>query len=262
MHSVKLYGYSASPFALKTWCYLKYKGIDFKFVPVNPNPNDPDPVIEFTDQTQVPILQIDGEWRLESNHHAYWLDEVFPDKPLLCPTAHAPKVKQLDTWVDEFIIGTHFRPVFDYDENNIPYEFIVASWRSAMLAHASKPISAKDLNDWPKLAITKMSFIKHLASQLDLSESSADTQARLFGEFIAHLGDGPFLGELDVPSMLDFSLFPNLVHGYLVGLQPELSAAEHPDVKAWLKRVAEHLPANPTPHHDDMLVRSLEKGLA
>lgn len=262
MPTVKLFGYAASPFVLKTWCYLQYKGIDFTFIPVNPNPSDPDPVIEFTDQTQVPILQIDGEWRLESNHHAYWLDDVFPDKPLLCPTAHAEKVKQLGKWVDEFIIGTHMRPMLDFDVNNMPHEYLVASWRAAMLAAASKPVSAQDLNDWPKVALTKMHFIKHLANTLDLSESSADMQARLFGELISHLGDGPFLGELDVPSMLDFSLFPNLVHAYLTGMQPELSAALHPAVKAWLKRVAEYLPANPTPHHDDMLVRSLEQGLS
>lgn len=262
MHIVKLYGYAASPFVAKTWCYLQYKDIDFTFVPVNPNPNDPDPVIEFTNQTQVPILQIDGEWRLESTQHAYWLDEVFPENRSLCPAQHAETVKHLDPWIDDFIIGNTFRPLLDIDTDNIPYEFLVSSWRSAMLAYASKPISYKDLNDWPVLALTKMHFIKHLANRFDLSESAADLQARLFGELVGHLSEGPFLGGLDVPSLLDLSLFPSLVHGYLVGIQPELSAAQHPAVKAWLRRVAEYLPENPTPHHDEMLVRSLEKGLA
>ena len=262
MHTVKLYGYAASPFVAKTWCYLQYKDIDFTFIPVNPNPNDPDPVIAFTNQTQVPILQIDGEWRLESSHHAYWLDEIFPEKPSLCPVEHAERVKVLDRWVDDFIVGTIMRPVLDFDENNMSHEFRIVSWRAAMLAYASKPISYKDLNDWPKLAVTKMHFVKHLASQLDLSESTDDMQERFFGELVAHLGDGPFFGGIDVPTMLDLSLFPNFVHWYLVGAQPEIGAAQHPAVKAWLKRVAEHLPANPTPHHDEMLVHSLAEGLA
>lgn len=262
MHIVKLYGYAASPFVAKTWCYLQYKDIDFTFIPVNPNPNDPDPVIEFTNQTQVPILQIDGEWRLESTQHAYWLDEVFPENRSLCPAQHAETVKHLDPWIDDFIIGTIMRPVLDFDENNMPHEFRIVSWRAAMLAYASKPISYKDLNDWPKLAVTKMDFVKHLASRLDLSESTADMQQRFFGELVAHLDNGPFLGGTDVPTLLDLSLFPNFVHWYLVGAQPEISAAQHPTVKAWLKRVAEYLPENPTPHHDEMLVHSLAEGLA
>lgn len=262
MPSVILYGYAASPFVAKTWCYLQYKDIDFTFIPVNPNPNDPDPVIAFTGQTQVPILQIDGEWRLESNDHAYWLDEVFPEKPSLCPAEHIETVKRLDEWVDDFIIGTIMRPVLDFDENNMPHEFRMVSWRAAMLAYASKPVSSKDMNDWPKLAVTKMDFVKHLSSHLDLTESTADMQARFFGELLAHLGDGPFLGGLNVPTMLDLSLFPNFVHWYLVGALPEIAAAQHPDVKAWLKRVADYLPENPTPHDDEMLVNSLAKGLA
>lgn len=263
MPTVKLYGYVASPFVSKTWCYLQYKGVDFTFIPVSPNPHDPNLQLEFTNQTQVPVLQIDGEWRLESSHHAYWLDEVFPEEPSLCPSDHAKKVKELDKWVDDFIIAMFFRPMVDFDENNMSYEYRMISWRSAILANARTPFSSiQDLNDWPKLAVTKMNFVKHMGSQLDLSESTEDTQARFFEELVAHLGEGPFFGELDVPTMLDLSLFPNLVQWYLVGSQPEISAAQHPAVKAWLKRVAEYLPANPTPHYDEMLVNSLAQGLA
>ena len=56
----------------------------------------------------------------------------------------------LDKWVDDFIIGTIMRPVLDFDENNMSHEFRIVSWRAATLAYASKSISYKDLNDWPK----------------------------------------------------------------------------------------------------------------
>lgn len=264
MKSVKLYGYATSPFVAKVACYLYYKGIDFTHVPVNPI--DPDPVLGFTGQTQVPVLEIDGEWRLESSDHAYWLDEVFPEKPL-CPAEHADKVKTLDHWVDySFILGTYFRAVHDYTcDEDIPHDFRVFCWRAAALVSAQTPLSDQDRNDWAKMHIAphpRLAFVKHMGRHIDLNEGTEDMQARVFGELVGHLGNGPYIGELDVPTMLDFSVFPNLVMWYLFGAQGELAAAQHPAVKAWLQRVAEHLPANPTLVADELLIYSLERGLA
>lgn len=263
MKSVRLFGYAASPYNLKTWCFLQYKDIDFQFIPVNPNPNNSVfPEIAFTDQTQIPVLQIDGEWRLESSHHAYWLDEVFPDKKPLCPAQHAEKVKTLDKWVDDFIVATNFLYSLHFDAKSLPHELRAACWRMGMIANATHPISPQEVNDWPRLAFEEMHFAKHMGRQLDRSGSLAEIQEAFFGELVGNLGDGPFFGGLDVPTMLDFSLAINLVQGYLVGAVAEISAAKHPAVKAWLKRVAEHLPANPTPHPDEYVVYTLEQGLA
>ena len=259
MKSVRLYGYATSPFVAKTACFLYFKGVDFTHVPVNPI--DPVPVLGFTGQTQVPVLEIDGEWRLESSQHAYWLDEVFSEKPL-CPPEHAEKIRALDHWADHtFVIGTFFRAVHDQNEG-VTHDFRVMCWRASALVSAQTPLSDKDRNDWPELVRDKMPFVKHMGRNLDLSESTAETYARVFGELVEHLGDGPFFGELDAPTMLDFSLFPNLVTGYLVGMEGTLGAAQHPAVGAWLKRVAEHLPANPTLHADEMLVHTLAEGFA
>ena len=263
MTSVKLYGYATSPFVSKTACFLLSKGVDFTHIPVNPL--DPDTVIGFTGQTQVPILEIDGEWRLESSQHAYWLDEVFPDKPL-CPPEHAEKIKTLDHWVDfSFILGTYFRAPHDFDVDAIPEDFRNFCRGAAALVNSQTPLSKQDQDDWAAHNIRphkRLAFVKHMGQHLDLNESTADMAARVFGELVTHLGDGPYFGELDTPTMLDFSLFPNLVNYYLAGIQDELSAAQHPAVKAWLQRVAKHLPTNPTLYNDEMLVNSLEKGLA
>lgn len=263
MKSVKLYGYATSPFVVKTACYLYYKGIDFTHVPVNPI--DPDPVIGFTGQTQVPILEIDGAWRLESSQHAWWLDEVFPEKPL-CPPEHDEKIRRLDHWVDySFILGLYFRMVHDFDVDDLPEDYCRFARRAGVLVSSQTPLSDEDLDNWHLYSIKpheRLAFVKHMGRHLDLSESTADMQARVFGELVTHLGGGPYVGELDVPTMLDFSLFPNLVNYYLAGIQDDLSAAQHPAVKAWLKRVAAHLPVNPTLYNDEMLVHSLEEGLA
>ncbi len=80
MPDIKLYGYSTSPYVRKVGCCLHYKELSFEFVPVNPT--DPRE-IAFTGQTQVPVLKIDDEWRSDSTPLAMWLDELFPEKPLL-----------------------------------------------------------------------------------------------------------------------------------------------------------------------------------
>ena len=56
MSSIQLFSYATSPYAQKVGCYLKYKQLDFKFIPVNPLTNEQ---IAFTRQQQVPVLQID-----------------------------------------------------------------------------------------------------------------------------------------------------------------------------------------------------------
>ena len=87
-------------------------------------------------------------------------------------------------------------------------------------------------------------------------------QVRIFLKRVGHIGDGPYMGGLDQPTMLDFAVFPQLVFGYMFGLQEELSAAVDPEVKGWLKRVYDHLPENPTLAADKMRVNSLAEALA
>jgi len=100
-----------------------------------------------------------------------------------------------------------------------------------------------------------------MAKQMDLTESYKDMQVRIFSELVGHIGDGPYMGGLDQPTMLDFAVFPQLVFGYMFGLEENLSAAMHPVIKGWLKRVSEHLPKNPTLAADEMQINSLAEAL-
>ena len=70
------------------------------------------------------------------------------------------------------------------------------------------------------------------------------------------------MGGLDQPTMLDLAVFPQLVFGYMFGLEENLSAAKHPAMKAWMQRVAENLPENPTLVADEMQIHSLGEALA
>lgn len=80
-------------------------------------------------------------------------------------------------------------------------------------------------------------------------------------ELVAHPGDGPFLGGLEQPTMLDLAAFPQLVWSYMFGLVEHLRAAANPAIKSLLTRVAEHLPPNPTLVADAMMVKPLQSGL-
>ena len=64
-------------------------------------------------------------------------------------------------------------------------------------------------------------------------------QVRIFLKRVGHIGDGPYMGGLDQPTMLDFAAFPQLVFGYMFGLEENLSAAKYPAIKDCLKRVSE-----------------------
>lgn len=255
MKPIKLYGYSTSPFVRKTGCFLYYKNLDFTHIPVNPI--DPAATIGFTNQTQVPVLQIGNEWRLDSSDHARWLDAEFPDKPL-CPSEHKSRIEEVDAWVSNTFLASIFRFAID---GEMSLQFRFRAWRLAAILSAHTPLSEQVRHQWPD-ALKTAPFIQDMAKDMDLTESIADMQMRIFGELVAHIGDGPYLGGLDQPTMLDFAVFPQLVWGYMFGMEESLSAAAHPVVKAWLIRVAQHLPANPVLAPDELQVATLASGLA
>jgi len=253
--SVKLYGYTTSPFVRKTGCFLYYKGVKFEHVPVNPA--NPAETIRFSGGTQVPVLEIDGEWKTESSHHAHWLDDVFPEKPL-CPPDHKEKIAKIDDWISNTFLVSIFRHAVD-GEVNLAFRY--RAWRLAALVSAQTPLPEQLRNSWPDV-LKQASFIKAMAEHMDLNESPQAMNARIGAELVAHIDDGPFIGGLHEPTMLDLAVFPQLVFGYMFGLEERLSAAAHPDIKSWLSRVAKHLPENPTLAADFMQVRKLADGLS
>jgi len=135
------------------------------------------------------------------------------------------------------------------------------SWRLAALVSAQTPLPFYIRFIWP-FGLRRSRFINNMSQHIDFSLSLKDMYMQLFMELLEHIGDGPFIGELDKPTMLDFAVFPQLVFGYMFGLEKQLSAAKHPTIKAWLARVSEHLPENPTLASDKMQVNSLKEALS
>jgi len=255
MTDIKLYGYATSPYVRKVGCFLYYKQLDFEFVPVSPlNAVE---VLEFSGGTSVPVLSIDGEARRESSELGHWLDERFPERPL-CPSPHRETIDRIDDWVSNTFLLSIFRSAID-GEVNLQYRF--RFWRLAALVSAHTPMPEQVRHLWPDF-VANAPFIKAMGAHMDLTEPAADMTMRIGMELAAHIGEGPFIGGLDEPSMLDLAVFPQLVFGVMFGLEDRLSAAQHPVIRGWMERMAGYLPANPTLIADEMQVKSLADALA
>lgn len=254
MKDVKLYGYATSPFVRKTGCFLYFKGIEFTHIPVNPT--DPAATIGHTGGSAVPVLEINGEFRRESSHHAHWLDEIFPEV-LIYPEAHRETIDRIDAWISNSFLINIFRPAL---EPNMTLERRFRFWRLAALVSAHTPLSEEVRHQWPEL-VARAPFIQAMSKHMDLTETVKRAQMRVGLELAEQIGAGPYMGGLEQPTMLDLAVFPQLVFGYMFGLEPTLSAAAHPVIKDWLVRMADHLPDNPTLVADTMMVNTLQSGL-
>jgi len=252
MAQIKLYGYATSPFVRKVGAFLYYKQLPFDHIPVSPI--DPQNTIGFTGGRQVPVLAIDEEWRTDSTPIGLWLDERFPEKPLLpVDPAMREKITKIDEWVTNTFMTAIFRRAIDAPDN---LQFRFTAWRLAALVSAHTPLPEVIRHQWPDL-LRHAPFIQAMKKDMDLEEPIETMEARIAMELLGHLENGPFLGGASAPNMVDLATMPQLVFPYMAGLQEELRAAQIPALKDWIERVAAHLPDNPILVHNDFIVKKL-----
>jgi glutathione S-transferase len=251
MAKIRLYGYSTSPFVRKLGCCLYFKQLPFEFVPVDPtNPEQ----IAFTGQTQVPVLQIDDEWRNDSTPLALWLDELFPAQPLFGRNAQERElILNIDKWVTDSLILSSFRFA---REGEMTARFRQTAWRLSAIVSSQTPLSDEVRNVWPEL-LKMAPFIKHMLCDIDQTESLPDMQLRVEMELLEHLKEGPFFGGLSEPSLVDFTVYPQLIFSYMVGIEQDLKPAKIPALKSWLHTIRQYLPENPLLVPDFMIVSQL-----
>ena len=251
MLNVKLYGYSTSPFVRKVGCCLYYKDLPFEFIPVNPmEPKE----IAFTGQTQVPVLQIGNEWRTDSTPLAIWLDESFPEKPLLGKTPQEREsILAMDSWVTDSLILAGFRSAYEGEMNAT---FRHRAWRLAAIVTSQTALPDEIRNAWPDLLKTAP-FIKHMMCHADESETLSEMLARVPLQLIGNLQGGPFFGGRKEPSLVDFAIFPQVVFMYMVGIDQHLGLTLAPPLNNWLNNMKPLMPKNPLLVPDFMIVNDL-----
>ncbi|MCW8194511.1 glutathione S-transferase family protein [Proteobacteria bacterium 005FR1] len=247
---IRLYAYPTSPYAQKVGCYLKYKKLDYELMGVNPMNNA---AIRFTGQRRVPVLQIGDEWRLESSELGLWLEELYPENPIM-PADESLKAEILaiDHWVSESLIPTNFRRAVEWEN---PVYAIRNGWKLARAVHDATPLPWYARALWP-FAVRRAPFIVHMVRGLDLTESIADRITRLQREFVAHLKDGPFFAGQSKPTLADLSAYPIIVAPHLMGMKNGSSMLDSPAVASWSRRVQSFLPDNPLLIPDRLLERT------
>jgi hypothetical protein len=83
-------------------------------------------------------------------------------------------------------------------------------WLSPSCLLPPTPLPEPVRHQWPKLLKTAP-FIEDMAKHMDLTESHRDMQVRIFSELVERIGEGPYIGGLGHPTMLDLAVFPQLV---------------------------------------------------
>ncbi len=96
--TVRLITQARNPFSEKVARALALKKIDFERVIVS----EPDEIALYSPDTrELPVLEIDGERRPDSGAILAWLDERYPEPPLLSPDAKVAEAQQsLAEWSD------------------------------------------------------------------------------------------------------------------------------------------------------------------
>jgi glutathione S-transferase len=210
--------------------------------------------IQFTGQTQVPVLEINGEWRNDSTQLGVWLDELYPEPPLLGMNANdRQKILSIDQWVSDVMIRSQFCEAVNWTNS---YHSIRNGWRLARIVNFGTPIPWMWQLLWP-FGVKRAPFIANMVNQLDRSEPIGDMQKRILDELELHLAAGSYLSGRSEPSLADLSAYPAIMSGWLTGMQGEFSWRNRPTIMAWLKRVQSHLPDNPLPVDDRFLLHPL-----
>jgi glutathione S-transferase len=96
---ITLYGPAVAPFVEKVARGLALKGLPFQLV----EPRGPEDFRKWNPETGLlPVLDVDGERIHDSTTILFWLDERFPEPPLLSPDPKAAAMqKSLEAWADE-----------------------------------------------------------------------------------------------------------------------------------------------------------------
>lgn len=251
MTDITLYGYYTSPYVQKVRCYLDYKQLRYAHVAVRPVSNEE---IRFTGQKRVPVLKIDDEWRLESSSIGHWLDERFPDRALLPADADArAHILAIDDWISDIFIPARFREAVDWDR---PVNSIRNGWRLAAIVNSATPIPPHWRLLWP-FFVRKAPFIVAMMADIDRSEPMPAMRARLAAELSTRLEGGPYLGGQPAPTLADLSVFPILAFSWMAGFAGRPAWRDRDELVDYARRVAGHLPDNPTPAPERFITRRL-----
>lgn len=248
-NEIVLYSYALSPYAGKVHAFLNFKKLPFRVHYVNPLRAAKE--LDFTGQHFVPVVRIGKEWRADSTPIGLWLDEVFPESPLL-PQGDTERtsILAIDRWVSDSLIAGNFRTLIQSGSVHRKFNFRRAAKILDLTVANGFPRPLQWL--WPWLA-PHAPFIKKLVASLDQSESVMKMQQRHCTELVDYLGQGDFLGGMSSPSLADLAAYQQVVNHYRAGYLGMDAFLEYPRIVQWAKRV-EHCAEGDIPTLPDVCV--------
>ncbi|NJN45862.1 MAG: glutathione S-transferase family protein [Candidatus Competibacteraceae bacterium] len=246
-NEILLYVDATDPYSAKVNCWLDYKGLEFSIIHVSPLSRRQ---IGFTAQSTLPVLRIGDEWRVDSTQIGLWLEERFPDRPLLGRTRTQREIiLQLNQWVDTRLVTALLER---YGRNESFFDKVRNGWRLSAVLNRARSFSPLVRMIWPIILHRR---VNNNASVAAAQQTLQETDLQVCREWLERLGQGPFLGELSEPSLADLGTFPQWLLPYRLGLHWHHTFLEFPAILNWMQRVQATLPANPLLVSEDFLVR-------
>jgi glutathione S-transferase len=228
-----------SPYAAKVHCFLLYKKLDFECFYISPFRVEQDLPIG----KQIPVLCVDKEHRADSTPIGLWLDELFPNAPMLLPKdlTERESLLQIDDWISQNMIPASFR---SYPGAGI--DRILNGWKLSYVmgktARGGIPLPMRIA--WP-LLITRVGFVRRMIEQADDGLPVRKSKLKLYDEFVARLDGGPFLAGRAAPSLPDFSAYPQFALYYQVGFRGGDDILGSPEIMTWLARMRYYVSGRP-----------------
>lgn len=198
-----------SPFCWRAKMALRHKGLDFETIAWRFTEKD---AIVRTGQGRVPVLVDDERWVHDSWQIALYLDEAYPDRPLLMHSAaERAMARFVSSWCDQ-TLHPILRSTFLLDIYNV-----VADRDRAYFRESREKLFGGTLEE---LTMERSAGLKALAQALQPAEATLNISRWLSG---------------DEPSYADYCLFGSLQWGRV--LSPEPIVSPNSAVGRWFERM-------------------------
>lgn len=227
---VTLYTYALSPYGMKVYWALVFKDIEFKLQYVNPQDQRE---VSFTNQTIVPVVKIDEEWRMDSGPICCWLDERFPERPIAGSNDQERKaILAADQWASDNIIGLSFRSIIDNETS-------FSAFRNGRILANTMSKTSGNIPWWAQFVwfhqMRRTEFLVKDASKVDRSIGMAACRAGIVEQLDARLEKTGYIAGTDGPSYADLSVFAQLVCNTTLGFEGAMLAQSSPRIEKFYK---------------------------
>lgn len=221
-----LYTYALSPYGMKVYWALVFKGIDFDLRYVNFRDQHE---VSFTGQRIVPVVTVDDEWRFDSGPICCWLDEHFPDSPIAgAGEDEHEAILVADDWVTRNVLGLSWRCILDDESLFSAYRNGRILAQTMRKTYGGIPWGMQFF--WYRL-LRKVPFIVRDANTVDRSISMAECRAGVLQGLEKRLESTGFVAGTETPTYADISIFAQLVCNTTLGFEGGLLANSSPVVE-------------------------------